>query len=170
MTVDIPVVFIISLLLIIIFGFWENYIKHHTLLPPIIDLGVFSRYEGKVTAILLLVLTAGMSVNVCQPLATCVVKLTCQGWVYLTTIWYQDLKHESPIKDVLHILTAPIVGIGACILVPILAPRVRAPILLVIGGFCTAAGNWLFAVEPVGMTYWICEFLSNIFQPFGADL
>lgn len=61
-----------------------------------------------------------------------------KGWVYLTTIWYQTYKEESPIQNVLHVLPAPIMGIFVCLLVPYLAPRVRAPIILCIGGFCTA--------------------------------
>ena len=32
------------------------------------------------------------------------------------------------------------------------------------------AACWLYAVEPVGTSYWACEFIANIFNPFGADL
>ena len=58
--------------------------------------------------------------------------------MYLTSIWYQTYKHKTPIQTVLYVLTAPIVGIGVCVLVPILAPKVRAPYLLTFGGFSTA--------------------------------
>ena len=106
--------------------------------------------------------------------------------MYLTAIWYQDYKHESPIQNVLHVLTAPIAGMGVCLLVPVLAPRVRAPILLIIGGLSNvsaflkkarkppakwySAACWLYAFEPPGTSYWACEFISNIVNPFGADL
>lgn len=56
----------------------------------------------------------------------------------MTAIWYQTYKGETPIENVLHVLPAPIMGMFVCLLVPYLAPRVRAPIILFVGGFLTA--------------------------------
>ncbi|EIW69744.1 hypothetical protein TREMEDRAFT_61507 [Tremella mesenterica DSM 1558] len=117
-------------------------------------LGIFTRHERKVSYLLLSTVSAYTAVG---------------GWPYMTAIWYQDVKGESPMLNALHVLTAPVVGALACILVPILAPRVRAPWLLMFGAFSTSAACWLYAVEPRELTYWAMEWPANIFNPFGAD-
>ncbi|KAK8870017.1 hypothetical protein IAR55_000587 [Kwoniella newhampshirensis] len=150
----IPIVFAISVTMIIAFGFWEHYAATRTAVPPLVHLGVFRRHEWKVTSVLVISFFAYIPIN---------------GWLYLTTIWYQNLKGESPIVNALHIIAAPIVGMIACFLVPLLAPKIRAPYLLMFGGFCTAAAQWLFAIAPMDRTYWANEFVSNIMTPFGAD-
>ncbi|WRT66881.1 uncharacterized protein IL334_003844 [Kwoniella shivajii] len=144
----------ISVVLFVAWGFWERYVLKNTSIPPLVNMSIFSRQEWKVTSILV--------VSFCGYLAI-------SGWLYLTTIWYQNLKGDSPIMNAVHVIPAPLVGMLACIVVPLLAPRMKAPYLLIIGGLSTATAQLLFAVAPVDMTYWACEFLSNVFTPFGAD-
>ncbi len=50
---DIPVVFVLSVLLVVAFGLWEHYVAHHTTLPPIVHLAIFTRHHWKVTGVLL---------------------------------------------------------------------------------------------------------------------
>ncbi|RXK39806.1 hypothetical protein M231_02861 [Tremella mesenterica] len=148
-----PLVFALSLLLLGVFGLWQHYLQVKNK-APLIDLGIFTRHERKVSYLLLSTVSAYTAVG---------------GWPYMTAIWYQDVKGESPMLNALHVLTAPVVGALACILVPILAPRVRAPWLLMFGAFSTSAACWLYAVEPRELTYWAMEWPANIFNPFGAD-
>ncbi|KIR25572.1 efflux protein [Cryptococcus deuterogattii LA55] len=151
---DIPVVLVISILLIVLYGFWEHFVEKKTSIPPLSRLVIFSRRQWKVTAILVVSFFAYV------PIA---------GWMYLTTIWFQNYKQESALMNAVHILPAPVVGVIACVLVPLLAPKIRAPYLLMFGGFSTAAANWLLAIRPEGEVYWAHEFLSCVFNPFGAD-
>ncbi|WVQ70376.1 uncharacterized protein L199_008603 [Kwoniella botswanensis] len=144
----------ISIVLFVVWGFWEKWVVKNTTIPPLVNMSIFSRHEWKVTSIL--------SLSFCGYLAIA-------GWLYLTTIWYQNLKKDSPIMNAVHVIPAPIVGMVACIVVPLLAPRMRAAYLLMIGGLCTALAQVMFAVAPLDLTYWGCEFLSCIFTPFGAD-
>ncbi|WVW83432.1 hypothetical protein I302_105452 [Kwoniella bestiolae CBS 10118] len=144
----------ISIVMFFVWGFWEKWVVKNTTIPPLVNMSIFSRHQWMVTSIL--------SLSFCGYLAIA-------GWLYLTTIWYQNLKQESPIINAVHVLPAPIVGMGACIVVPLLAPRMKASYLLVIGGMCTATAQVLFAVAPLDLTYWGCEFMSNVFTPFGAD-
>lgn len=150
----IPVVLVISILLIVLYGFWEHFVEKKTSIPPLSRLVIFSRRQWKVTAILVVSFFAYV------PIA---------GWMYLTTIWFQNYKQESALMNAVHILPAPVVGVIACVLVPLLAPKIRAPYLLMFGGFSTAAANWLLAIRPEGEVYWAHEFLSCVFNPFGAD-
>ncbi|WVQ98567.1 hypothetical protein IAU59_005694 [Kwoniella sp. CBS 9459] len=144
----------ISILLMVAFGFWEHIAETRTSIPPLVHLGIFSRHNWKVTSVLVLSFFGYTAIA---------------GWLYLTTIWFQNLKGDSPIMNAVHVIPAPIVGMIACILVPMLAPKIKACYLLMLGGMCTAIAQLLFAVQPLDLTYWACEFLSNIFTPFGAD-
>ncbi|WWC69719.1 uncharacterized protein I206_103662 [Kwoniella pini CBS 10737] len=144
----------LSVALFLGWGFWEKWVATKTTIPPLVNMSIFSRYEWKVTSIICLSFCGYLSVS---------------GWLYLTTIWYQNLKGDSPVMNAVHVIPAPVVGMTACIVVPLLAPRVKASYLLIIGGITTSIAQVLFAVAPVDLTYWACEFLSNCFLPFGAD-
>ncbi len=61
---DIPVIFVVSLLLLIVFGAWEHHVTHHTTLPPMVNLAVFTRHRGVVSAVLLSAHTAYISNSV----------------------------------------------------------------------------------------------------------
>lgn len=150
----IPITFCISILLVVAFGLWQRYLTQHSSLPPVIDLRVFTRHDFKVTYLLVCTTAAYTAIG---------------GWQYISGIWYQTVKGEKPLMSALHIITAPIVGMLACILVPLLAPKIRAPWLLAFGGFTTSAACWLYAVEPEDLTYWAMEFPACICNPFGAD-
>ncbi|WWC61415.1 uncharacterized protein I303_103998 [Kwoniella dejecticola CBS 10117] len=144
----------LSVVLFLVWGFWEKWVVKNTSIPPLVDMSIFSRHEWKVTSILCLSFCGYLSVA---------------GWLYLAAIWYQNLKGDSPVMNAVHVIPAPIVGMIACVVVPLLAPRVKASYLLIIGGVTTSIAQVLFAVAPVDLTYWACEFLSCCFLPFGAD-
>lgn len=50
---DIPVVLVISILMIVLYGFWEHFVEKKTSIPPLSRLAIFSRRQWKVTAILI---------------------------------------------------------------------------------------------------------------------
>ena len=62
--VDIPVVFALSLVLILGFGLYEHHLVRHTSRPPIVDLAIFSRHGYKVTAVLALSFSAITAITV----------------------------------------------------------------------------------------------------------
>ncbi|WWC61414.1 uncharacterized protein I303_103997 [Kwoniella dejecticola CBS 10117] len=158
----IPPIFSASIILILIFGWWEYELENRrrisTLsgmasqslsmsdlgfksafrtndIPPIVRLSIFTRHKGKISAILGIAFFDWMGV--------------C-GWVYLTSVYYQDLLGFSPLKNALHILPAPITGIICSYLVTLVVPRVSAPILLALGGISTGLANALFAFQTPG--------------------
>ncbi|ORX41202.1 major facilitator superfamily domain-containing protein [Kockovaella imperatae] len=150
----IPCVFCLSIITVLAFGLWQHHLKRKNALPPLVDLDIFTRFKGKITALLAVTFTSYTAIN---------------GWLYVASQWFQVLKGETPLEFALHTLTAPIMGLVACLIVPLVAVRVRAPILLVFGCFSTAAACWLFAAQPSGSTYWSFEFIANIVNPWGAD-
>ncbi|WVQ71492.1 hypothetical protein IAR50_001030 [Cryptococcus sp. DSM 104548] len=151
----IPVVLVVGLLLIVVYGFWEHWLAKNSSTPPLTHLSIFTRQNWKVTFILIVAFFAYIPIS---------------GWLYLTTIWFQNFKHDTPIMNAVHILPAPIFGVGACVLVPLLAPRIKAPFLLMAGSISTGIATVLFAVSQDTSIWWSTPFLSTVFDPPGADL
>nr|XP_019043023.1 hypothetical protein I302_08733 [Kwoniella bestiolae CBS 10118]OCF21953.1 hypothetical protein I302_08733 [Kwoniella bestiolae CBS 10118] len=156
----IPPVFSISAVMIILFGIWEYHLEHRITstafdVPPIVRLSVFTRHKWRISAILGIAFFDWMGV--------------C-GWVYLTSVYYQDLLGYSPLKNAVYILPAPITGVICSYLVTLAAPRISAPILLALGGISTGLANALFAFQPPHSIYWGHKFFGAILQPFGGDL
>ncbi|WWC69716.1 uncharacterized protein I206_103659 [Kwoniella pini CBS 10737] len=168
-------IFSFSIILILIFGWWEHKLEYESSviptsqesptaypptaikdsIPPIVRLSIFSRHKWRISAIL--------GIAFFDWLGIC-------GWVYLTSVYYQDLLGYSPLKNALYILPAPITGIICSCLVTLIVPRVKAPILLALGGISSGLANALFAFQSPNTIYWKNEFFSAILQPFGGDL
>jgi hypothetical protein len=51
---DVPVVFALSILLLVVFGFWENHVERQTSTPPIVKLDLFTRHKWRISAVLLI--------------------------------------------------------------------------------------------------------------------
>ena len=65
---DIPVLFSLSLLLLLAFGFWEYFVKVKTRSTPLIDLGIFKQHNGLVVALLFYTMSANSAINVSESL------------------------------------------------------------------------------------------------------
>lgn len=131
---DVPALLILSLLLLAAFAIWSIRLEHHTSYPPIIKMSLFTRRKGLIS----------------YTCACCFFQsLSVYGWVYTSTIFYQNYKGLSPLQNSVATLTTMIVGTSAAVsfgfevadyqtAVMFLAPRVRAPHLLGIGAALTA--------------------------------
>ncbi|OCF35352.1 hypothetical protein I316_02900 [Kwoniella heveanensis BCC8398] len=151
----IPPVFALSIVFLIVFGLWEHHAEQRTTTPPIIKLSVFSRHNWRVTAILGIAFFDWCGV--------------C-GWVYLTSIWWQQLLGYSAMKNAVYILPAPVTGILISFAVIPLVQRVNAPLLLALGSICTGLANALFAWPAQETSYWRYGFWGGVMQPWGGDL
>ncbi|GFZ44917.1 hypothetical protein JCM24511_02643 [Saitozyma sp. JCM 24511] len=151
----IPALFVVAVLLIVVFLLWERYLELHTSYPPIAKFSIFTRYRYKVTAVCLSVFAVGASVSVL---------------VYLSTLWYQDVKGMTALENAIHMLPANVSGFLAAGGVLFLVPRFRAPVLIGIGCILTGVGCMTFAIVPLDTSYWACEFIGLILIPAGIDL
>lgn len=159
------------MLLIVVFLLWERYLELHTSYPPVAKFSIFTRYRYKVTAVCLSVFAVGASVSVL---------------VYLSTLWYQDVKGMTALENAIHMLPANVSGFLAAVRLSLfvidpaaellqggvlfLVPRFRAPVLIGIGCILTGVGCMTFAIVPLDTSYWACEFIGLILIPAGIDL
>lgn len=97
---DVPAVLVLSIVLLVVFMLWEYHLENRTTYPPVIKPSIFSRYHYKPLG--LVICGFGISVSV-------------QGWSYNTTIWYQNLKGYSALKNAIQLLPANIGGLIAAV-------------------------------------------------------
>ncbi|EIW66480.1 hypothetical protein TREMEDRAFT_34999 [Tremella mesenterica DSM 1558] len=147
----------ISILMLLAFGFWEHHVEHHLshILQPILKLSLLTRHNYKVASII-----------VC---AFCSFSCTA-GWIFMATVYYQEYKGYSPLLNAIHVIPATLCGIIAMAAVMYLAPRIRAPYLLMTGAILGGVANLLYAVEPDGLTYWAAELPAQILLPYSTDM
>ncbi|CAD6589695.1 MAG: hypothetical protein TREMPRED_005476 [Tremellales sp. Tagirdzhanova-0007] len=150
----VPVVLVLSILLILVFLVWERHLETHTSFPPIVKFSLFTRHSYMITAVVL-----GAFFN----------SASVYGFIYVMTIFYQNYKGLNALENAVRWLPACIIGLVAAGSVMVLAPRVRAPTLIVSGSVMGGIGCMLFAVEPAGTNYWACEFIGLLILPFGID-
>jgi MFS family permease len=145
----------VSIVLFAAFGWWEHRVENKLSFPPIVKLSLFTRGGGTISIVLLASFLPFVAVS---------------GWVYLVSLFYQELKGMSPLANAIRTLPASICGIVAALGVMFIVPRVRAPFVFMAGGLLTGVACLIFAVEPENTIYWACEFISMLCLPFGADL
>jgi MFS family permease len=138
----VPALLSVSVVLFAAFGWWENRVEHKLSFPPIVKLSLFTRNKGTVSIVLLASFLPFVSVS---------------GWVYLVSLFYQELKGMSPLGNAIHTLPASLCGTIAALGVMWIVPRVRAPFIFMAGGFLSGLACLLFAVEPADTIYWACE-------------
>ncbi|WOO80487.1 Efflux pump terJ [Vanrija pseudolonga] len=151
----IPALLATSIVLFGLFGLWEHHVEHRLSLPPIAKLSLFTRDGWKITIVMLCAFCPFVAVA---------------GWVYLTTLFYQEYKGFTALNTAIHTVPAAICGIFAALAVMWIVPRLRTPYVLALGGFLSGMACIIYAVEPTGTLYWKAEFIALLLLPFGADL
>ncbi|BEJ10858.1 hypothetical protein CspHIS471_0102800 [Cutaneotrichosporon sp. HIS471] len=151
----VPALLVVSVVLFTAFGFWERHVERNTTLPPVAKLSMFSRDGWKMTYILLTAFFPFVSIA---------------GWVYLVSLFYQEYMKMTPLGNAIHSLPASICGIFAAVAVMFIVPRMRAPYVLMIGGFLSGVACLIFAAVPADAPYWSGQFVAMLCLPFGADL
>lgn len=119
-SVDVPIVFVLSLVLLVLFMLWERHLENKTSFPPIAKFSLFTRHRYRFTALM------GCAFFCC---------ITTPGFVYTATIWYQELKGETALRNAILLLPCNIMGLGAAGGAMYVVPRYKAPHLIAFGGF-----------------------------------
>jgi len=103
---DIPALFTISIAVLTAFIVFERHLEHHPSsriarqVPPIVKMSLFTRQRGRVAAITF----SSFAVFACVP-----------GWIYLTSVFYQELKGLSPLDNAIRLIPACVSGMGAAV-------------------------------------------------------
>lgn len=97
---DVPALLVVSIILLVVFGFWERHLERNTTYPPIAKFSLFTRHGYKVTITVL---------------STFFIVMSVYGYVYLVTIYYQTYHGLSALQCAIRMLPCTIVGIMAAV-------------------------------------------------------
>jgi len=100
LTTDVPTLLVISILLLVAFGFWERHLERNTTFPPIAKFSLFTRHNYKVTIIII---------------STFFITMSVYGYVYLATIWYQTHMGMTALQSAIRMLPCMIAGTFAAV-------------------------------------------------------
>lgn len=172
----------LSLCLLASFLFWERHLENKTSFPPIAKFSLFTRHRYRFTALM-----------GCAFFCT----ISTSGFVYTATIWYQELKGETPLKNAILLLPCNIMGLGAAVSSPLaLSTKLMVGCGYVYGtkGESTLSNRYrryygrvrssipdkakliirmtsiLYATCPAYTLYWKWEFVAQLCLPWGIDL
>ncbi|KAL1848145.1 hypothetical protein Daus18300_013706 [Diaporthe australafricana] len=92
-------------------------------------------------------------------------------WVYYALSFMEELRGYSPLLASAALSPAPISGLAASMLAGfLLGKKVKPYIILLMSMWAFFAGSLLWALAPVGQTYWVNSFIGVLIIPFGMDM
>ncbi|OQU95223.1 hypothetical protein CLAIMM_01462 [Cladophialophora immunda] len=143
-TAWIPVGLVVSVALIILFGFWQQHLEKRSPTPhmPLVRVSLFKR--GQFTAAFVVIMTYFSSFN---------------SYLMFATLFYQDYQGLSALATTLRFLPTGIAGVLICFVTARLIHITPGFYLLLFASCCGIISPLLFAVPiPPSTTYWAYGF------------
>ncbi|GJN73306.1 drug resistance protein [Purpureocillium lilacinum] len=154
----VPVVIVVSLTTILVFGVWQRYLEHRkstagTSLPPLIKVSIFANVR----------FTAAM-------VATGLFFASFNTFVIFATYHFQNYEALSPLQTALRFIPLGVGGAFANLIVAQLLHRVPAIFLLLCGTIAASSSSLLFAVPiPPGTSYFAYGLPAMLLSSISAD-
>ncbi|GAA6053235.1 hypothetical protein JCM3770_002670 [Rhodotorula araucariae] len=143
---------ILSILLFVVFWFYERHLEFRTSRPPLMRTSIW--FKGRF-AIVQLIGGLGWS--------------SFASYMFFASLAFQDYMRLPPVLATVRFLPSSITGFILNVIVAILASRVPAQILIALGALGTGLAPLLFAVQDYADPYWQWQFPAMILSVFGAD-
>ncbi|KAI5479082.1 hypothetical protein MNV49_004080 [Pseudohyphozyma bogoriensis] len=168
----IPTLFVISILVIVGFWFWERHLEttgKRPLMPP----SIWSQPKFAWVQLIGAFGYCAFTPFVDSLLVTFTARLTESSPLsaqYFATLFYQDYQLLSPILVTIRFLPSPMTGICLNLLMAYIASRIPANFIILTGAIGEGLCPLLFAIQDPNATYWRYNFPAQILSVFGADL
>lgn len=152
-TTWVPVLIVVSLILVVAFGFWCNYLEKRTQKRPLMKMSIFK--NKKFTAANVLMALFFSSFN---------------NYLIFATYWFQDYQGLSVIQTTLRFLPNGVTGILVATTTGFLLSSVPGDYILMFSTICVSTSSLLFAIPiSVHTTYWAYGFPAMVLSVCGAD-
>jgi predicted MFS family arabinose efflux permease len=149
----IPVLIIVSVILVVMFVFWQRHLEKKGKLPPLLKVSVFR--SGRFSAAMVIMALFFSSFN---------------GFLVYATYYYQDYQGLSPLQTTLRFIPTGVTGIITAAIVSQFIARIPTYMILLFGNFCVSMSCLLFAVPiPPTTNYFAYGFIAMVLSVFGAD-
>lgn len=148
-----PALIVVSLLLVVAFGFWQHYLETKTPKRPLMKMSIFK--NGKFTAANVLMALFFSSFN---------------NYLIFATYWFQDFQGLSVIQTTLRFIPTGVTGVLVATITGQVLSRIPGDVILTFSTICVSISSLLFAIPiPVATTYWAYGFPAMVLSVCGAD-
>ncbi|KAF2130493.1 MFS general substrate transporter [Dothidotthia symphoricarpi CBS 119687] len=149
----VPTLIIVSLLMVVAFGFWQHYLETKTQRRPLMKLSIFK--NRKFTAANVVMALFFSSFN---------------NYIIFATYWFQDFQGLSVIQTTLRFIPNGVTGVLVALITGQILSRVRGDVILAFSNICVSMSSLLFAIPiPTHTTYWAYGFPAMVLSVCGAD-
>ncbi|CEQ42772.1 SPOSA6832_04614, partial [Sporobolomyces salmonicolor] len=145
----VPTLFSVSILLLVAFWFYERHLEFHTSRPPLMKTSLW--FKGRFAAVQL---------------------IGALGWscfasyMLFASLTFQDYMKLKPVLATVRFLPSSVTGLVLNIIVALLASRVPAQALILLGCLGTGLAPLLFALQNYSDPYWQWQFPAMILTDF----
>jgi predicted MFS family arabinose efflux permease len=149
----VSVLIVVSLLLVVAFGFWQHYLETKTEKRPLMKMSIFKNREFTAANVLMALFFSSFN-----------------NYLIFATYWFQDYQGLSVIQTTLRFLPNGITGIIVATVTGQILSRVPGDYILTFSTICVSMSSLLFAIPiPVHTTYWAYGFPAMVMSVSGAD-
>lgn len=149
----VPTLIVVSLVMVIAFGWWQHYLETKTQRRPLMKMSIFS--NGKFTAANVVMALFFSSFN---------------NYIIFATYWFQDFQGLSVIQTTLRFIPNGVTGVLVALITGQILSRIRGDVILAFSNICVSMSSLLFAIPiPVNTTYWAYGFPAMVLSVCGAD-
>ncbi|GAA5915309.1 hypothetical protein JCM6882_005185 [Rhodosporidiobolus microsporus] len=148
----IPALLAVSIVLFGVFWFYERYLERHTTRPPLMLTSIW--FKGRF-ALVQLIGALGWS--------------SFASYMFFCSLAFQNYMQLEPVLATVRFLPSSVTGLVLNAIVAVLASRVSAQALIILGCVGTGLAPLLFAVQRYDDPYWQWQFPAMILSVFGAD-
>lgn len=149
----VPVLIVVSVVLIVLFVFWQRHREKHGNPPPLLKVSVFK--SGKFSAAMVIMALFFSSFN---------------GFLVYATYYFQDYQGLSALQTTLRFIPTGVMGVITATIVSQFIARIPTYMILLFGNFCVSVSSLLFAAPiPPTTSYFAAGFPAMILSVLGAD-
>ena len=149
----VPTLIVVSLLIVVAFGFWQHHLETKTTKRPLMKMSIFKNRKFTWANVLMALFFSSFN-----------------NYLIFATYWFQDFQGLSVIQTTLRFIPNGVTGIMVATVTGFILSHVRGDFILIFSTFAVSMSSLLFAIPiPEHTTYWAYGFPAMVFCVCGAD-
>ncbi|GAA5860818.1 hypothetical protein JCM8547_003859 [Rhodosporidiobolus lusitaniae] len=148
----IPALLAVSIVLFVVFWYYERYLEQRTSRPPLMLTSIW--FKGRF-ALMQLIGALGWA--------------SFASYMFFCSLAFQNYMGLEPVLATVRFLPSSVTGLFLNVIVALVASRVSAQLLVILGCVGTGLAPLLFAVQSYDDPFWQWQFPAMILSVFGAD-
>lgn len=149
----VPSLIVVSMAVIVVFGFWQHYLEKRTQKRPLMKMSIFKNRKFMWANVLMALFFSSFN-----------------NYLVYATYWFQDYQGLSIIQTTLRFIPTGVTGILVAFVTGHILSSVRGDYILTFSTLCVSMSSLLFAIPiPDNITYWAYGFPAMVLSVCGAD-